>query len=271
MTAFCGQCGRPAGAGVRYCAACGAPITASVARPIPRAYSHAPALPRVTHSLVWIEAAAGVLLLMTLTGVAAYLIGQHPQALQCTGSDCHHPQLAPPLPGPATYTSRAYGWSLQYTPLSSGGGMKIEVASEDDRAIRFIARLSSQPQGPAFPFTVSSEPAAGRGADQILKAIQTSSYPDASLLYTIPQAELGYTAGTGAVYSIRYAPGAGQAQEFRVIIMVAIKRGISVEAIGLGVYLPNFETGHPNPPKTLVQFAMTGITNTVRWEGDSPL
>ena len=149
--------------------------------------------------------------------------------------------------------------------------MRLEVASEDDRAIRFIARFVSQPQGPVFPFTVSGESAAGRSAEQIVDAIQRASYPDASLLYRIPQAELGYTSGSGAVYSMRYAPGGGQAQEFRAIIMVSIKRGIAVEAIGLGPYLPQAETGHPNPAKTLVQFAMTGITNTVRWRGDSPL
>lgn len=270
MTAYCGQCSQPVHPADRYCGACGARIAASAVQPISSVF--APSLPPVKQSRVWIVAAAGVLLLMTLAGVAGYLISERSRAPECSARNCLHAELAPPLPAPTIYTSRAYGWSLQYSKVSSGGGLKIEVASEDDRAIRFVARLSRPAQqGLAFPFTISSEPGAGRGAEQIVDAIQRSSYPDATLLYRIPQAELGYAPGSGAVYSIRYAPGGGQAQEFRAIIMVAIKNGIAVEAIGLGAYLPDFETGHPNPAKTLVQFAMTGITNTVRWRGDPPL
>lgn len=284
-TIYCGQCGAPNAAGTRFCGRCGRPLGGPAPVPVAMArqpafagayaypYAYAPASPaqvaaapphRTGGALLWILAAGGVLFFMVcLAIIAVILAGSGPGTRTCPPT-CNPPprKLPPPLAADHTYTSSKYGYSLTYsdTLVTQQGA---QVAAQDDTGIGFTIK--------GYPFAVQAEPPNGRSAQQLAEAIQQAKLPDATLVYTLPAAEVGYAPGYGAVYDATVQSSSGQALHVRMVVEVAIKKGLAVEFWEIGPFQQSTpKDSFPNPSDTPIVFLTEGLPNSVVFPGDQP-
>ena len=195
---------------------------------------------------------------MIAFGLIAYAFTPHP--VTCTGGCA--PPLAAPLTAPHTYTSTKFGYSLQWYDRTDA---TLSTTVNNDSSIGW-----QLDQNPVYAWTVTGDAAGGRDAQQIVTDLQSSHYPNASLVFTLPQAEIGYTAGYGNVYDLTVVPPTGSSIHARLFIMVAVKNDVAVEMVGTGVYKKQ-NYGHPNPSLSPAPFLFDATVNSVTWKGDPPL
>jgi hypothetical protein len=60
-----------------------------------------------------------------------------------------------------------------------------------------------------FPYTFTGDAATGRSPQQLVEQLQRSRYPDGTLVYTIPQAQMGYQLGYGNIYDVTLRTSTG--------------------------------------------------------------
>jgi hypothetical protein len=207
------------------------------------------------------------ILILAVAGLA--IIGglQQPSQTTCTGIACTvPPPRTNPLSAPSTYTSSAYGFSLQYSTSN------ITPSDMNDRSISWDAQLSD---GSEVTWTFAGTNPNGRDARQIVEDVQSSNFGDATYAYTIPSAELGYTPGYGNAYDLSVAPNGGAAIHERLLIVAAIRNNVAVVFAGMGPYRQSDPQNddHPNPAETpLVSLGDVGLSfESVRWPGEPPL
>lgn len=213
----------------------------------------------------WLIAIGLIVLGMFILGLVSN--AQAPPTVNCSPPRC-------PLPPPrvqnitdaSTYTSSQYGYSLEYstahiTPSHLTSSTIAWDATLQDNSEVSWAFIGTQPNG--------------RDAQGIVTDAQQNNFPDASLAFTIPNADIGYTPGYGNVYDLTTAPGNGEAIHQRLILIAAVKRGVAVVFVGLGPYRPTTpkSDGHPSPADTplvhLGDFEQT--LKSVIWPGDPKL
>ena len=171
---------------------------------------------------------------------------------------------ADPLPPPEAFTSAAYGFTVVYP----------RYATPTDTSRSAIAWSGSYNEGPVT-WQFAGQSANNNSPQQIVNGIQRSKYPNAQFVYSIPNADIGYTLGYGAVYDLFVNSLFGQSEHQRVVIIAAIKRGVAVTFYGSGPFVKTSlnADGHPNPAETpmvhedLFREAIEGVT----WKGDPPL
>lgn len=215
--------------------------------------------------LRWLVSGGGLFILITLFQIYSRL--QQTGPVSCSPPSCVvPPPQQTPLSPPHTYTSSKYGFSLQYSTQN------ISPAQTTSSSISWDAQLND---GSEVSWTVLGGSAAGKSASQIVDDVQSKNYPDAQAVYSIPDAAVGYTPGAGRVYNVTIAPANGQAVRDRLVVMVAVKRGLAVVVAGFGPYVTSkpSSSGHPNPAETpLVNIGDFEETATsVIWPGDKPL
>ncbi|HEX6547651.1 MAG TPA: zinc ribbon domain-containing protein, partial [Candidatus Dormibacteraeota bacterium] len=255
--AYCGKCGAPNAPGTRFCGNCGnalpvGPVAAAV--PV-AAYAGAPAAPPYAYQPapgyaagargktsvgLWLLVAGGVGFFIVCLGVIAVLLAGHAPLTAPCPPTCQPPpkQLAPPLGPQHAFTSTKYGWSLAYPDQVAG--VNLTVASQSDTGIHFTAH--------SFPVAFESEPANGRGPDAIAEALHQKQLPQATFVYALPAAEMGYNPGYGAVYDATVNASNGQALHVRMIIVVAVKKDVAVELVEIGPFIQTTpKDGFPNP------------------------
>ena len=213
----------------------------------------------------WLLAIGLILLGMIVLGELANT--QAPAPVHCRPPACTlPPPRVQPLVDGSTYTSSQYGYSLQYstqniTPSQVTGSTIAWDATLQDNSEVSWAFTGTNPQG--------------RGAQTIVGDVQANNFPDATLAFTIPGADIGYTPGYGNVYDLTTSPGNGQAVHQRLVVMAAIKRGIAVVVVGLGPYQQTDpqSDGHPSPADTpLVHLGdFQESLESVTWPGDPKL
>ena len=288
-TVYCGQCGAANAAGTRFCGRCGRPLaTTAAAAAVPVAggpqpayaaaygypYAYAPASPaqvaaagrhKTGNVWLWVLAGGGVVFFMVCMAVIAVLLaGSGPGTRTCPPT-CNPPprKLPPPLASDHVYTSTKYGYSLAYsdTLLSQQGA---QLAVQNDTGIGFTIK--------SFPFAVTAEPAQGRSAQQLAEAIQQKELPDATLVYPLPNAELGYNPGYGAVFDATVQSSSGQALHVRMVVEVAIKKDLAIEFWEIGPFTQTTpKDSFPNPADTPIVFVTEGLPNSVVFPGDPAL
>lgn len=174
----------------------------------------------------------------------------------CVGF-CRHFSLAPPLRTGSTYTSGSYGYSVDYTQFAP--------SHQDSSSIGWD--LSSG--FGQYSVEVTAGRAAGRGADEIVQNIIDNNFPDYSLVYAIPGAEVGYTPGAGAVYDDEVVPFFGQASDTRLVVLTAVKSGLAVAVIADGDASTG-QSDHPDPSGLPVSGFADSLANGTRWPGTPP-
>jgi hypothetical protein len=275
-TVFCGSCGAPNPAGTTYCGRCGRPLAAPATAPLPapaaHAYPYAPAtsqqyaaaVPAKTHLWIWLIAAAGVGLFMLCLAAVAVLIEDRPPPNPTCPPSCAPPppRLAPPLGPQHTFSSTKYGWSLAYADKVQG--ISLTIAGQTETGIQF--KVGS------FPIGFDAEPAKGRTPQQIAEGLQQKTLPQATFVYALPAAEMGYNPGYGAVYDTTVQTASGQSLHVRMIIEVAVKKDLAIELVEVGPFVQTTpKDGFPNPSDTILVFLSSGIVNTVTFPGDPVL
>lgn len=262
----CPRCGAPLDAGATYCGNCGTPLAATIQRtyayPIAsRQQVLAAHGPRIG-GLAWIVVAALVAgVILVGVGAGLLLVGQG-SGFSCDRPGCVAPPLAGPRPASVPYHSAAFGYDMD---LSSNCGTDVRTAVTNDRSVSLVIDDS-------WPVTVWGEAAASRTPQQIVDSVQASKHPGARRLYALPMPEVGYVLGAGDVYEISLKPASGSAVAVRVIVMVAIKKGLAIGVDSIGpLYDPKDPPGHPDPAGTLFPVCWDSITNSVTWPGDQPL
>jgi hypothetical protein len=225
-------------------------------------------LPQKTgRSGIWLLVIGGAVLAMAVLGIIAYAI--RPQPFHCTNAvQCGTaPPLksAPnPLPPTASYTSSTYGFSVEYPSDFA----PIQTTSD---AVSWGATYNGSPA----TWTFVGESAKGRTPQQVVNDLQQSRYPNATFVYAIPGANLGYTPGYGAVYNLFVDNAAGQSAHQRLIILSAIRGDVAVSFYGTGPFVQTSQSadGHPNPSdtpivhETLFRQSIEGVT----WSGEPQL
>lgn len=116
-----------------------------------------------------------------------------------------------------------------------------------------------------------SEPANGREAQEIAEKLRQKSFPDSKRDYELPNAMVGFQPGYGEVADYWPQGSQGKAEQFRVIILVAVKNDLALVAALVGPNHPFGEDFGPGPPSAAaVQLAMDmgKYVNSFSWRGD---
>jgi len=289
---FCGRCGASNTPGARFCRRCGQPLQLAATAPAaPQTPAYAapqapptPAFPAATQAQIARVAPhkAGRRTpwgaLVAVVGVAAVALAVASQAVMqragppC-GINCQPPPprpaapplgpAGPPLPPSHRYTSSAAGFSLEYPDF-------LNPSTNDSQTIGWSGQLNN---GSSFQISVRGEAANGRSPQQLVQALQQSQLGgNATLVFTIPDAALGYTLGSGAIYDVLVSPQGGQQQDTRVIIEAAVRNGAAVEMLAVSPFAPD-KNSHAVPAQlepAVEQMADT-LGNTVTWAGEPPL
>lgn len=201
-------------------------------------------------------ALAAVAVLLTPSRRAACGIVCAPPPPPCLTS-CPRATAAPPLRTDQTYTSGAYGYSVDYTQFSPSHTDNSSVGWD----------LSSNTG--QYSVEVTAAPANGSGPQKIIGDLIGNNFPDYSLLYDIPGAEVGYTPGAGSVYDDEVTPLLGQASDTRLAVLVAVKNGLAIAVIGSGD-AANGAGSFPDPSGLPISGFVDSLTDATRWPGQPP-
>jgi zinc-ribbon domain len=287
VASFCGKCGSPHSPGAQFCPKCGNRLAPSAVATAVRPRVAAPSYPVVaqpgpapvaganpTRAFPWLIAGGAVAGLIAAFTVISVLIVPKPATCGETVI-CPHPSpVKLPLANPNHYESKTFHYVLEYFdqgPLTDDHGKALPRSVENDTSIGW--ELQGTSGGVIYPITFTGEGANHRSAAQVVEQIQAKSYPNATLAYHIPGAEMGYNDGYGNVYDIRFAVAGGESARRRLIVIAAVKNGLAVELVSVGPFrASNYKDDlHPNPANTKIVNYFDDIVNTVRFPGDPPL
>jgi len=299
-SALCPGCGTANAATARFCGRCGTPLlaaalTATPAAPaaqafiptppaapaVPAAPAFVPATPaqvsqaaprKAGRRIPWAVLIAIIGVTAAVLAVAAQAVTQH--AAPPCGAACPPPpppRTAPPL-GPAgpplpplhRYTSSAAGYSLEYPDSLPS------PAVNDAQKIGWSGTLND---GNSIQIVFSGEPANGRSPQQIVQSMAQSQLGgNATQVFVLPDAALGYALGYGAVYDVLASPQGGQQQDSRYIVEASVVNGTAVELLAESPLVPD-KNEHPAPAQLepFVEGNADSIGNTVTWPGEAPL
>jgi hypothetical protein len=225
------------------------------------------ALPHKTgHAPIWILIVLAAIVAMAAFAGIAYL--NRPQPFSCAPPQCGTappPKQAPnPLPVSSSYTSPTFGFTLNFPN-------NVSPSQTSDSSVSWSGTYN---EGPAtWQFT--GDTANNRSPQQVVNDVQQSTFPDATFVYEIPGADIGYTPGYGAVYDLFVNSAFGQSEHQRLIIIAAIKNGTAVIFYGTGPFIQTSlkQDGHPNPAETPLvhEDFFRQAVESVTWKGEPPL
>ena len=218
--------------------------------------------PHKRHAAIWALMVAVVVIAAAALGGVAYAL--RPQPVSCTTASCQAPPpKVDPLPAAAAYTSRRFGFTLEYPADES-------PSKQTDTGVDWVSQDGSE------GMVVKGLDANGLSAQQIVQNEQQADFSGATAAYPaagIPGANLGYTPGYGQVYDL-YIHG-GSAEHARILIMAAVRNGLGVVLVAAAPFQQTNESndGHPNPAEMdLVHFAFFRLaTASVTWPGEAAL
>ena len=177
--------------------------------------------------------------------------------------DCGRPPIGQPVATNPRFTPADGAFSVSYP----GPETAYDATLEDDGV---VLDLNAGDGGTLHLF---GEPAAGRTPRQVAEDVINSHFPDATIEYEIPNAQVGYQPGFGAVVDV-YKPNAvGASARLRVLVMVAVKNDLALIAEGAGPYrefTPEFGSGHPSGANFFLALDMGKYVNSFMWRGDPP-
>jgi hypothetical protein len=204
---------------------------------------------------------ASAIVMATTVGLALW-ITPAPANYACP-PDCGRPPIGQPVTINPRFTPDDGGFSVSYP----GPATAYEATLESDGV---VLELHAGDGGTLHLF---AEPAAGRTPRQIADQLISNHFPDATTAYEIPNAQVGYQPGFGAVIDV-YKPNAGGGSaRLRVLVMVAVKHDLALIAEGAGPYrefTPDFGSGHPSGANFFLALDMGKYVNSFMWRGDPP-
>ncbi len=273
----CPRCGKAASATVQFCGYCGQALHAMAAAPAPYAVATqaqvALAAPHKTgRRIPW--ALLSAVLGVSMVGLALAARGLQPQPVPPCDVKCQpqpprppQPPLqpnGPPLPPPKKYTSSAFGFSFEYPP------MLPDPVALTNQSVGWSA--TNNTDGSQLLLSYQGASANGSSAQQIVTAYQQSTFPNATVVYTIPGAGLGYVPGYGNIYDMSVSSQSGQQQEYRLAVEATIQNGVAVQEVVESELTPD-KNSHAMPAQIdpFMQDIGDTIGNSVTWQGEQQL
>ena len=218
---------------------------------------------------LWILIGGAALVVVIAFGVIAALAAPKPVNSNCP-PNCRPgpPPSVKPLPAQETYSNSQYGWTMDVDRSTRAYRYDANPKQQADGLVFTMNVPSNTKFAGVYPASILSEKTS-KSAQQLVQEIQKAKYPSATLVYSIPWAEIGYTPGYGAVYDVQASSGSGQSQRRRLVVEVAVKKGLAIEFVCLGDYTPStHDDGHPNPSDTKLGSSFDSNLDGVRWPGD---
>ena len=117
-----------------------------------------------------------------------------------------------------------------------------------------------------------SEPAKGRSARDVARALVKRTYPDAKVSYEIPNAMVGYQPGYGEVVDDWPQGSASGYSRVRALVMTAVKNDVALVAFATGPYHafgPDYGPGPPSGANLELAQDMGKYVNSFHWKGDA--
>lgn len=177
--------------------------------------------------------------------------------------DCGRPPTGLPVAINPRFTAPGGEFSVSYP--APGAAYDI---STDDRGVTAVWTA-----GDGGTMRFAGEPAEGRNAREIAQTVVDTLFPDARLVYELPNATVGYQPGFGAAYDFRPLAVSGRADLLRVIMVVAVKNDFALIAGAGGPFsqfTPSFGPGPPSPANLRIAQDMGQYVNSFSWRGDPP-
>lgn len=116
-----------------------------------------------------------------------------------------------------------------------------------------------------------SEPAAGRSARDVVRAIVARTFPTAKVSYEIPNAMVGYQPGYGEVADVWPQSTTASSERVRILILAAVKNDLALVGFATGPYRafgPDFGPGPPSGANLEIAVDMGKYVNSFLWRGD---
>lgn len=96
-----------------------------------------------------------------------------------------------------------------------------------------------------------------------------ANFQDYSHLYDVPGAEIGYTAGAGAVYDDEVTPLFGVASDTRLVVLTAVEKDVAIVLVASGDAAASQES-QPDPTGLPISPFVDSLADATRWPGDPP-
>lgn len=220
---FCGRCGAPLAPGAGFCGRCGTPVLMAAAA-TPPVYRYAPApfaaypAPRTRLGPVLI--AGGLIAVLLIVGliVGGIAVSQFARGggspPTCT-TNCP-PKFVSPLPEEASFTSSAYGFTVNYSS-------RWTVRDQNAQGVAIGTRLG------LVTVTGSRNQSPDQAIQAAVAALPTDKYQDVTTFApAVRGAHLGDVQGSGAIYSANLLGGSQTAAKVRIALIAAAKGGVTV-------------------------------------------
>lgn len=176
--------------------------------------------------------------------------------------DCGRPPNAVAVANLPRFTSADGAFSVSHPPAS-----EIYAVRTEANGVR--ARLTA---GDGGLLRLFSQPAQGRVARQLVAQLIAKQYPNAEIVYELPNTTVGYQLGYGVVANFR-RPGMSNSYPMRVIIMAAVKNDLALIAVAEGPFrrfTEDFGPGPPSAANTQIALDMGKYVDSFSWKGDPP-
>ena len=223
---------------------------------------HAPAVSRPSHRMVLLLWLIPVILVGAVLAVISSRVTTPPVRFVCP-PDCGRPPIGTPVAINPRFTAPDGSFSVSYP----AAGSSYRITTGDDGV---VAEFTG---GEGGTLRLSSQPAAGRAARQIVDDLKAQHVPDGRVVYEIPNAMVGYQPGFGE--AIDYYPQGSTSSytRMRVLVLAAVKNDLALIASVVGPYHqfgPDFGPGKPSGANVQLALDMGKYVNSFAWRGDPP-
>lgn len=177
--------------------------------------------------------------------------------------DCGRPPTGLPVATNPRFTSADSAFSVSYPAPSAAYDVSLEANG-------VTATLTV---GDGGTLQLFSQPAEGRNAEQIAASLMQDGFPDAVIVYELPNATVGYQPGYGVVANFQPLAASNQSDLLRVIVIVAVKNDLALVAAAVGPFrqfTPSVGPGPPSPANLQIAQDMGKYVNSFSWRGDPP-
>jgi hypothetical protein len=177
--------------------------------------------------------------------------------------DCGRPPTGLPVATNPRFTAADSAFSVSYPAPSAAYEVSVEANG-------ITATLTA---GDGGTLRLFSQPAEGRGAEQIATSLMQEGFPDARVVYELPNATVGYQPGYGEVANFQPLAASNRSDLMRVIVIVAVKNDLALVAAAVGPFrqfTPTVGPGPPSPANLQIAQDMGKYVNSFSWRGDPP-